>query len=116
MFVRQAQRVRARACVCVCVCVLTFARVCEMRNGRCIGRADSLRVCRSSTQYQGLPKGSRDPALRGEAPSAQMQTASGDGKASTIPCVELASKCGFVFTSEAAAAVNQALRGADGAG
>ena len=45
-----------------------------------------------------------------------MQTASGDGKASTIPCVELASKCGFVFTSEAAAAVNQALRGADGAG
>eukprot|EP01043_Picozoa_sp_COSAG02_P108426 COSAG02_NODE_44463_length_366_cov_0.584270_1_plen_49_part_01 len=26
----------------------------------------------------------------------------------TIPCVELASKCGFVFTPEATSAINQA--------
>ena len=72
-----------------------------------------LSVCRTSTHYQRLPQKSRTDS---DAPFSHGNP--GDDKINqptdaSVPCVELASKCGFVFTPEASAAINKALRGPD---
>jgi hypothetical protein len=103
-----------------------------------MGRKHSLSVCRSSTLYtyqRNGPAAVTDPSsfrLRGGASSSTTTTSraaggKGQGEAgeagqevevpdeeekeeSSVPCVELAMKCGFVFTAEATAEVNAGLR------
>ena len=70
-----------------------------------------LSVCRTSTHYQRLPHKSRTDSDEpfndgnlGDEKNNQPTDAS-------VPCFELVSKCGFVFTPEASTAIYNALRG-----